>query len=291
MSLPAPAILASSAVHWPVGDIIVTSLSDGYFDIPLAHILTNLKLQDAEAALQRAGRPTTPRLEVNAYVVRRPGQAPILVDAGAGGGLGPTAGKLAAALAGIGVEPADIGTVLLTHLHGDHIGGLVDAEGRAMFPNANIVLHEAEAAFWLASTPGAGADPQSADLARRALAPYRDRMRLIAAGDVMPGIGAVFLPGHTPGHTGYRIGENGAGVLIWGDLVNQPVVQCAFPEAGFFSDADGALAVRTRKETLSKAADENLLVAGMHIEFPGFARVAREGAGYRLVPAQWVASL
>lgn len=291
MSLQNTAILASSAVHWPVGDMIVTSLSDGYFDIPLAHILTNLPLQDAEAALQRAGRPTTPRLEVNAYLVRRPGQAPILVDAGAGSGLGPTAGKLPAALAGIGVDPADIGTVLLTHLHGDHIGGLVDAVGDAIFPNAGIVLHAAEAAFWLEGAPGAGADQQSVDLARHAVAPYKDHMRLIEEGEVMPGIGAVFLPGHTPGHTGYRIGENGAWVLIWGDLVNQPVVQCAFPEAGFFSDADGALAVRTRKDMLSKAADENLLVAGMHIEFPGFARVAREGAGYRLVPAQWVASL
>jgi hypothetical protein len=275
MSLSIAAIPASSAVHWPVGDMIVTSLSDGYFDIPLAHILTNLPLQDAEAALQRAFRPTMPRLEVNAYLVRRAGQAPILIDAGAGARLGPTVGKLPAALAGIGVAPADIGTVLLTHLHGDHVGGLVDAQGQAMFPNAGIVLHAAEAAFWLESAPGAGADQQSVDLALHAVAPYRERMRLIEEGDVIPGIGAVFLPGHTP----------------WGDLVNQPVVQSAFPEAGFFSDADSALAVRTRKALLSKAADENLLVAGMHIEFPGFARVVREGAGYRLVPAQWVACL
>jgi glyoxylase-like metal-dependent hydrolase (beta-lactamase superfamily II) len=291
MSLSIAAIPASSAVHWPVGDMIVTSLSDGYFDIPLAHILTNLPLQDAEAALQRAFRPTMPRLEVNAYLVRRAGQAPILIDAGAGARLGPTVGKLPAALAGIGVAPADIGTVLLTHLHGDHVGGLVDAQGQAMFPNAGIVLHAAEAAFWLESAPGAGADQQSVDLALHAVAPYRERMRLIEEGDVIPGIGAVFLPGHTPGHTGYRIGDSGASVLIWGDLVNQPVVQSAFPEAGFFSDADSALAVRTRKALLSKAADENLLVAGMHIEFPGFARVVREGAGYRLVPAQWVACL
>jgi len=271
--------------------MIVTSLSDGYFDIPLANILTNVAVQDAEAALLRAYRPASPRLEVNAYLVRQPGEAPILVDAGAGIGFGPTAGRLPAALAGIGVDPKDIGTILLTHLHGDHIGGLVDAVGDAIFPNAGIVLHEAEAAFWLEGASRAGADQQSVDLARHAVAPYKDRMRLIEEGEVMPGIGAVFLPGHTPGHTGYRIGGNGASVLIWGDLVNQPVVQCAIPEAGFFSDADGALAVRTRKNMLLKAADENFLIAGMHIEFPGFARVAPEGSGYRLVPAQWVASL
>jgi glyoxylase-like metal-dependent hydrolase (beta-lactamase superfamily II) len=290
MPLNENAILASSAVHWPIGGGIVTSLSDGYFDLPLEHVLTNLSLQDAEAALHRAFRPATPRLEVNAYLVRRAGAAPILVDTGAGAGFGPTAGRLPAALAGIGVDPADIGTVLLTHLHGDHVGGLLDSDGQAFFRNAEIVMHEAEAAFWLADTPGAGADQQSVDVARRAVAPYRDRMRLVAEGNVMAGIGAVFLPGHTPGHSGYRIGEGENSVLIWGDLVNQPTIQTAYPEAGFFSDADPALAVRTRRDMLAKAADEGILVAGMHIEFPGFARVVREGTGFRLVPAHWVAA-
>jgi len=283
-------ILASSAVHWPIGGRIVTSLSDGYFDMPLAHVITNLSPQDAEAALHRAFRPATPRLEVNAYLVRHAGQAPILVDTGAGSGFGPTAGRLPTALAGIGVDPAEIGTVLLTHLHGDHAGGLLDANGEAFFRNAEIVMHEAEAAFWLEGPPGAGADQQSVDFARAAVAPYHGRIRLVGEGHVMAGISAVFLPGHTPGHTGYRIGEGESSVLIWGDLVNQPTIQSAHPEAGFFSDADSALAVRTRRDMLAQAADQNLLVAGMHIEFPGFARVVRDGTGYRLVPAHWVAS-
>jgi glyoxylase-like metal-dependent hydrolase (beta-lactamase superfamily II) len=288
MPLNENAILASSAVHWPIGGGIVTSLSDGYFDLPLAHFLTNLPAQDAEAALYRAYRPARPRLEVNAYLIRRAGEAPILVDTGAGTGFGPTAGRLPAALAGIGVDPAEIGTVLLTHLHGDHVGGLLDAEGRLAFPNAEIVMHQAEARFWLEEP--AGADPQSVDVARHAVSPYRDRMRLIGEGTVMAGIAAVFLPGHTPGHSGYRIGEGENSVLIWGDVVNQPTIQSAHPEAGFVSDVDAALAVRTRENMLAKAADEGLLVAGMHIEFPGFARVVREGMGFRLVAAQWVAS-
>jgi len=290
MPLDETAILASSAVHWPIGGAIVTSLSDGYFDMPLAHVLTNISTQAAEAALARAFRPASPRLEVNAYLVRRSGEAPILVDTGAGSAFGPTAGRLPAALEGIGVDPADVGTILLTHLHGDHAGGLLDAQGNAFFPNAEIVLHEAEAAFWLKGTPGAGADQQSVDFARHAIAPYLERMRLIKEDNVMAGIGAVFLPGHTPGHTGYQIGEGAASLLIWGDLVNQPAIQSTYPEAGFFSDADAALAVRTRKDMLAKAADQDLMVAGMHIEFPGVARVVREGAGYRLVPAHWVAA-
>jgi glyoxylase-like metal-dependent hydrolase (beta-lactamase superfamily II) len=290
MPLDHHSILASSAVHWPVGDTIVTALSDGYFDLPLAHVLTNLSPQDAESALHRAFRPANPRLEVNVFLVRRKGEAPILVDTGAGAAFGPTAGRLRTALVAIGIDPADIGMILLTHLHGDHAGGLLDTDGHAVFRNAEIVMHEAEAAFWLQGDPGAGADQQSFDFARAAVAPYRDRMRLVQAGNVLPGIDAVLLPGHTPGHTGYRIGEGAASLLIWGDLVNQPAVQSAYPEAGFFSDSDAALAVRTRMETLAKAADEGLLVAGMHIEFPGIARVARDGDGYRLVAAQWVAA-
>jgi glyoxylase-like metal-dependent hydrolase (beta-lactamase superfamily II) len=284
------AILASSAVHWPIAGFIVTSLSDGYFDMPLEHVLTNLSPHDAEAALHCAFRPATPRLEVNVYLVRRAGEAPILVDTGAGYGFGPTAGWLPEALVGIGVDPAEIGTILLTHLHGDHVGGLLDAQGQEFFRNAEIVMHAAEAAFWLDGSPGARADQQSVDLAQRAVAPYRERIRLIDEGNIMAGIEAILLPGHTPGHTGYRIGEGETSLLIWGDLVNQPTIQSAYPEAGFFSDADAALAVRTRKDLLAKAADQSLLVAGMHIEFPGFARVVREGIGYRLVPAHWVAS-
>jgi glyoxylase-like metal-dependent hydrolase (beta-lactamase superfamily II) len=290
MPLDHHSILASSAVHWPIGDVIVTALSDGYFDMPLAHVLTNLSPQDAASALHRACRPANPRMDVNVFLVRRTGEAPILVDTGAGSGFGPTAGRLRATLAGIGVDPGDIGTILLTHLHGDHAGGLLDADGQAVFGNAEIVMHEAEAAFWLQGDLGAGADEQSVTFARAAVAPYLNRMRLIREGNVLPGIDAVFLPGHTPGHTGYRIGEGAALLLIWGDLVNQPAVQSAYPEAGFFSDADTALAIRTRLDMLAKANDEGLLVAGMHIEFPGIARVVRESIGYRLVPAQWVAA-
>lgn len=291
MPLNENAILASSAVHWSIGGYIVTSLSDGYFDMPLEHVITNLSPQDAEAALLRAFRPVAPRLDVNAYLMRRAGEAPILVDTGAGSAFGPTAGRLPAALAGIGVSPAEIGTVLLTHLHGDHVGGLLDANGQAFLRNAEVVIHKAEAAFWLQGAPGVGADQQSVDFARAAVAPYHDRLRLVEEGNVAAGIGAVFLPGHTPGHCGYRIGEGEASLLIWGDLVNQPTIQSAYPEAGFFSDANPALAAGTRRNMMARAADEGLLVAGMHIEFPGFARVVPEGKGYRLVPPQWVASM
>jgi glyoxylase-like metal-dependent hydrolase (beta-lactamase superfamily II) len=121
------------------------------------------------------------------------------------------------------------------------------------------------------------------------LAPYADRTRLIEAGEAVTGIHAVHLPGHTPGHTGYRLGSGPSSVFIWGDIVHVPAVQSALPSAGTVMDANPALAVQTREETFKQAAAEGSFVAGMHMEFPGLAQLKPEGTGYRIVPAHWIA--
>ncbi|RYF19471.1 MAG: MBL fold metallo-hydrolase [Oxalobacteraceae bacterium] len=106
-------------------------------------------------------------------------------------------------------------------------------------------------------------------------------------GEVLPGITAVPLPGHTPGHTGFRLDGGSRSLLVWGDIVHLPQVQAPEPEAGVVFDVDGDQAVRTRRRMLDEAATDRLLVAGMHTEFPGLANVIREGAGYRIVPELW----
>jgi glyoxylase-like metal-dependent hydrolase (beta-lactamase superfamily II) len=198
-------------------------------------------------------------------------------------------GRLPSALEAAGVSPALIQTVLLTHLHGDHCGGLVDAQGNPRFPNAEIVLHRAEAAFWLESDLDKVPDRQTFQFVRQMLAPYANRTRLIEGGEVAPGIDAVPLPGHTPGHTGYRIGSGRSAVFVWGDIVHVPAVQSALPDAGTAMDVDPALAVKTRKETFRQVAEQASFIAGMHLEFPGLAQLICEGDRYRFVAAQWVA--
>jgi glyoxylase-like metal-dependent hydrolase (beta-lactamase superfamily II) len=121
------------------------------------------------------------------------------------------------------------------------------------------------------------------------MAPYEKRTRLIEAGEVVPGILSVPLPGHTPGHTGYRIGSGSSSVLIWGDIVHVPAVQSAHVNAGTAMDVDPALAVKTRKETFRQAAEEGFFVAGMHLEFPGLAQLRSEGDGYRILAGHWIA--
>ena len=279
--------LPSSSAHWRVGEATLTTLSDGWVPLELSQFVTNVAIEAAVAAQQRALRPTHFLMEINVYLVRRPNHGPLLIDAGLGAGFVPTAGRLVSALAGASTKPEEIETILLTHMHGDHVGGLVDPDGDAVFPNAEIVVHTDEAAYWLESDIGTIADADGAKMARRAMAPYADRTRLIGEGEVAPGITALLLPGHTPGHVGYQIGQGPSAVLVWGDIVGLPHVQAALPEAGFLSDFDGAMAAETRRKMFSRAVDEGLLVAGMHIEFPGLANVARDGQGYRLVPAYW----
>jgi glyoxylase-like metal-dependent hydrolase (beta-lactamase superfamily II) len=287
-------ILPSSAVHWRVGDATLTSLSDGYIDLPFEPFVTNVAIGEAVALQRRALRGTGEfRMDVNVYLVTSARHEPILIDAGMGVGMFPTCGRLPASLAGVNVKPAEIRTVLLTHLHGDHCGGLVDSEGNAVFPNAELVLHRREHRYWLDGVAVGGQaapDPQGVQIAKRALAPYLGRLRLIddEATEVAPGIAAVPIAGHTPGQTGFQLGTGASSVLVWGDLVNLPFVQSALPEAGFVSDVDAALSVATRRRIMDRATVESFLVAGMHIEFPGLAQVVRDGSGYQLVPAHWV---
>ena len=274
--------------HMRVGETIVTAMNDGYVEVPL-ELLTNIEPGHAAAThAARFGREQ-PRLLINSFLIWS-SDGPVLVDTGAGPTMGATAGRLSANLATLGVAPEAVRTVLLTHLHRDHAAGLIDADGAAAFPNAEIVAHRDEAAFWLDPARAAAAPEaarESFALAQAQMAPNRDRMRLVGDGDLAGGVTAVALPGHTPGHTGWRVDSGGKSLLIWGDVVHLPTVQFAEPGTGVAFDVDGEEAAATRKRAMEMAATERLMVAGIHHEFPAFGYVARDGAGYRFVPALW----
>jgi len=282
---------AVGAVHWSIGDLEVTALSDGYFETPMSDIIRRVPVDRAEELQRRALRcGERPRVTHVMYLVRAAGRAPILIDAGMGDAWGPTMGWMPEALRALSISPADIGTILLTHLHLDHAAGLTNEAGTPLYPNAEIVVAQREIDYWLdeGTASRAAADQKMwFDGARKAMAPYRDRTRTFEDGDVLPGISAVPLPGHTPGHTGYRLDGGSRSLLVWGDIVHLPQVQAPEPEAGVVFDVDGDAAVRTRRRMLDEAATDRLLVAGMHTEFPGLANVIREGAGYRIVPELW----
>ena len=279
----------AGVLDWTLGDLVVSCVNDGYLTGSY-EIVHGLPGDEAERLQEAAFRPGPPRLTVNTFLIRGRG-APILIDAGMGGLGGPTAGRLASGLAAAGVQAAEIETVLMTHLHSDHVGGLIDADGKAAFLEAEIVCADAEADHWLGSDAlrrAPEARRPSVEQIQRCLAPYAGRVRRISTSEVRPGIDAVPLPGHTPGHTGFRLTSGAHSFLVWGDIVHLPALQFARPDVGVAFDIDGAQAASTRTRILEETASEGTLVAGMHLDFPALGHVARDGAGYRWVPEVWL---
>lgn len=265
-----------------IGEFSITAISDGYLSAALES-LSNIDPEDAAKLQRDAGVSDPGAIHINGYLVRGRGRT-LLIDAGAGG-FKQWGGKLLANLALVGVQPGDVDTVLLTHAHPDHVGGLLDAAGREVFARAELVVHAREVAFWQDDGNLARASERARgnfQFARKVFDAYRARMRTFTGREVLPGIDAVPLPGHTAGHSGFRIESDGRSVLVWGDIVHFPQIQIARPDVSIAFDQDPTLAANTRSALLDIVSADGLLVAGMHLGEPGFARIARQGDGYRI---------
>ncbi len=273
--------------HFRVGDFVVSAINDGIFEVTL-DVMANIEPAEAEKLQAASFRRMPPRITINAFLIND-GKSLTLIDSGCGTIAGPAAGAFGRHLAALGVAPSAIGRVLVTHMHIDHVSGLVDGEGKPVFPEAEIVVHEQEAKFWLGAVP-AGAPDGLRDafaIAQRGIGPYRQRLRTVSGGEVAPGITMIPAPGHTPGHCGYLLQSGGEPLLIWGDIVHMPGVQFANPAAGMVFDIDPAQAQATRRRILDMAASERTRVAGMHLDFPTFGHVTRAGGAYAFVPEVW----
>lgn len=272
-----------------VGEITVTALNDGQFQANSA-IVNGITAEEADASEAAAFRFVPPKITISAFVLTIGGKN-ILVDTGCGTAFGPAMGKSRDKLAGLGIAAASIETILITHAHVDHVCGLIDGEGKAIFGNAEIVLHEAESAFWLSEENAASAPDAAKDAfatAQGALGPYAGRIRGLKGGqEAVSGVAIQPLPGHTPGHSGWLVSSGAESLLIWGDVVHLPGIQFAHPQAGLAFDTDSDLARVTRRKALEMAAAEKLLVAGMHLDFPTFGYVSKAGTGFAFTPKVW----
>ncbi len=279
----------SAVQRFRVGEFTITSVSDGYLDL-VASLFPTISDEAFDAALGQAFlNPGVYQAAVNVFVVDD-GTNVTLIDAG-GGPMAPTVGQIETNLAAAGYSPDQVSTLVMTHLHPDHVGGAVKDDGTPRFPNAEMVVHAADADFWTNQDIKAQVPDDIKiffDMATAAVNVYGDQIRHIdQETEVAPGLTAMPLPGHTPGHTGYILSSGKDTLMIWGDMVHASPVQLANPRASIVFDIDGDAAVATRAKVLDMVSVDGLMVAGMHLAFPGVGHVVQSGNGYEFEPTSW----
>ena len=282
--------------HRPLGEFLVTALSDGYVDQGYG-IFRDLSNEAVDELMARDHGVWPARTSVNCFLIRGPNYT-ALVDCGSQDKMGPTCGRLFENLEAAGVGRDEVDYILLTHAHPDHSCGLTDVKtGERPFPKAQVIVNAKEVAHWFSDEEMEKADERKRlryfSWAREQLGPYRENhMRTCVDGEeILPGITVAECAGHTPGHSAYVLKSGDKQLVVWGDLVHIPEIQLRRPDVAMIFDYDPQMAIETRRELLKRIMAEDMLVAGMHIHFPGFGWLREEGEGCRVAADQWAFAL
>ena len=214
----------------------------------------------------------------------------ILVDAGMGAitQLGEGYGQMSAALHGAGLTVDDIDTVIITHAHPDHAGGLLDGNGDPVFKNAELIINEAELKFWTDEGNAAQADDGFKwifEFAQQFTKKYGDQLTQVASGkEILNGITLEAAPGHTPGHTILRVDGGEKQFMMVADLLHSTELYTAIPDVGFGFDVDSKLAAETRLKLFDQLSTDETVIVGSHIHFPGYGKILKSSTGYHYMP-------
>lgn len=274
-----------------LGKFEVTALSDGTVELPVDKLLTNIAADRVQALLARSYLKSPLETSVTGYLVNT-GSKLVLIDSGAGVLFGPTLGRLVTHLKASGYQPEQVDEVYVTHMHGDHVGGLV-SNGQRVFPNAVVRADLREGGFWL--------DKARADAAPDAMKPAFQGANIalgpyVAAGkfkpfdgetELVPGVRAIPARGHTAGHTVYAVESEGQRLVVWGDLMHVAAVQFTEPTATMQFDTDSKAAMPERQKHYADAAQKGYYAAVAHVSFPGIGRLRANGGGYDWLPANY----
>jgi len=287
----APPDIRTAISSYKVGDYEVIQLRDGArtFAMPDTFVI-NVSKDQASAAAAAAYIPNGQVTIPFSPMIVNTGSKLVAIDSGNGlgafasskGAVGQARGNMEAA----GIDPKQIDIVLISHFHGDHIGGLKNADGSPAFPNAEIKVPSIEAAFWADD-----ANQGKANGFNKAQFPNVKKMMeglkvtpYDADKEVAPGITSMSTPGHTPGHMSFVVASGSSRILVQSDVTNIPALFLRNPDWQVMFDNDPATAVATRHKLYDMAAAEKMLITGYHFPFPCVGHVEKDGSGYRLVP-------
>lgn len=275
-----------------LGDFEITAISDGTVALPVDKLLTNTTPEQTLKTLAKNYLSSPLQTSVNAYLINT-GSKLVLIDTGAGALFGPTLGRFQASLKAAGYTPDQIDEIYITHMHGDHVGGLMVGDQMA-FPNATIRADQHDADHWLSQ---ANMDKAPADAKGGFQGAMASLNAYVKAGkfktfdgntELVPGVKAIAARGHTPGHSIYMAESKGQKMIFWGDLMHVAAVQFENPDITIGFDSDSKAAKAQRKKAYAEAAKEGYLIGSTHLSFPGIGRIRAEGKGYVWMPINYV---
>lgn len=273
-----------------IGSLSVIAIYDGEAPLPLDKLLTGTSPEEARQHLAEGQSPSPVGISVNAFVVKI-GEQRLLIDSGAGTNFGTACGRLAVTLKASGCPPESITSILLTHIHPDHTGGLADENG-IVFPNAKVYVNRIDIDYWFnpaEKDKATGKRKKMFEEGTAGVTPYfqSGHVATFEGGDeILQNVRTIAAPGHTAGHTMYRVESDGNSIVFFGDLVHSAELQMLDPSVAIQLDSDEAQAVETRQTWLPRFADDGTLTAGAHTFFPGFGHVVRNGSSFAWKPQQ-----
>jgi glyoxylase-like metal-dependent hydrolase (beta-lactamase superfamily II) len=283
--------------RFQLGNFVCTIISDGRLEFgDPRYNYQDVDPDEFNAVLREYHLPDEKFVLRQNLLIVENGQKVILFDCGVGLdpnlGLkyfGPNSGHALDNLRAAGFDPSEIDIVALTHAHPDHCWGLVDIAGQRVFPNAEIAVSQEELDRWLDLKQAESApDEHTADMyigAYKSLTPYADRLIIVEDGStVIPGIEAMATPGHTPGHMAYKVESEGEGIVVWGDISHDPIIELRMAEWVSRFDIDKAAAVASRHKICDFVAQHGYQVLSQHYPFPGHGYVRKSNNGYEWLP-------
>jgi len=297
----APALKGPQAggyYRFTIGDVESVVISDGGLTFqPIQPTWApEASKEELEWTLRSSFLPTDRlNLDVNTLLLKIGGEL-VLVDTGAGNLFGPALGKMAGRLAAAGVQPAQVTAVVISHAHGDHFGGLLDGDGKPVFPNAAYFASKTEIDFWTGSDPDVSklripkeGQEKALAAARKYIAAIKGRLTPVVPGKkIVEGLEVVDAPGHTPGHIALLVSSGKEALLNAADTVHHHALMFAHPEWTSAFDVDPKMGADTRRRILDRAAVDGLRVLGYHLPFPGIGHVRTgKGGAFEWVPEPW----